>query len=133
LADALTARGGSWNADGVIVFTSGTFGPLRRVPASGGAVTTVTKLESAKENSHRWPWFLPDGRHFLFLSVINGTGHGSIRAGSLDSPEIQTLTDADSEAIYAQGRLLFLRGSTLVAQPFDAKTLELTGEAAHRR
>jgi serine/threonine protein kinase len=128
------AQGGTWNADGVIVFAASEneSEPLRKIPASGGAVNQVTKLDSAKkEFAHRWPWFLPDGRHFLFLGVAaGGTSHGSIRIGSLDSPEIQTLMEADSGAVYAQSHLLFLRGSTLMAQPFDPKALRLTGEAA---
>jgi WD40 repeat protein len=106
--------------------------PLRKILASGGAVSHVTKLDSArKELAHRRPWFLPDGRHFLFLGIASSAGgHNSIRIGSLDSPEIQTLTEADSGGVYAQGHLLFLRGSTLMAQPFDPKALKLTGEAA---
>jgi serine/threonine protein kinase len=130
LADAPLARGATWKADGVIVFGSGPTQPLRRVLASGGASSLVTKLDPAKENSHTWPWFLPDGSHFLFLATFSGLNRGSIHVGSVDSPAIQTLTEADSGAVYAQGHLLFLRGSTLMAQPFDAKSLKLTGDAA---
>jgi serine/threonine protein kinase len=130
LAEAAGARGGTWNADGVIVFTTNPVGLLHRVSASGGTVAPATKLGRTTEDSDRWPWFLHDGKHFLFQGSASGVGHGSIHIGSLDSPDIQTLMEADSGAAYAQGHLLFLRGSTLMAQQFDANTLKLSGEAA---
>jgi len=100
-----------------------------RIPASGGTATPATKLDSAaKENAHYYPRFLPVGRHFLFIA-FSGT-RSTIRVGSLDSPEIRTLAEADSSPVYAQGHLLFRRGGTLMAQGFDAKRLALTGDAA---
>jgi serine/threonine protein kinase len=129
LADAPATRGGTWNADGVIVFSPASTQPLRKVLSSGGASSPMTKLDR-QETSARWPWFLPDGRHLLFLGVANGARHGSIHIGSLDSPGVQTLTEADSGAVYTEGHLLFLRGATLMAQPFDLKALTLTGDAA---
>src|SRR5262249_51502861 len=69
LCASQVGQGGSWNRDGVIVFTPNTRDPLYRVPASGGAPTPVTELDASnQEVSHRWPWFLPDGRHFLYFS-----------------------------------------------------------------
>ena len=131
LADASALRGGSWSPQGVIVFAPDRTGALMRVAAAGGATAPATKLDAARgENTHRFPWFLPDGRHFVFSAGSSGSDHMAIRIGSLDSLESKVLLEADSNAIYAQGYLLFLRETTLMAQPFDAKRLTLTGEAA---
>jgi eukaryotic-like serine/threonine-protein kinase len=125
-------RGGTWNANGVILFAPDSTGPLMKISASGGAAEPITKLDTAKERSHRWPCFLPDGRHFLFMGF--GGRSGTISVGSLDSPEIRPLMEAQSNAVYAPGPpeayLLFMRGTTLVAQPFDAARLKLEAEAA---
>ena len=123
--------GSSWSEKGVIVFRglNGWIGPLARVPASGGAPNPATKLE-AQETTHIYPWFLPDGRHFLFAAVVDSIfSQTRIRLGSLDSLDSQVLLEANSNAVYAQGRLLFLRQHTLMAQPFDVKRLAFTGEA----
>jgi len=129
LADADNLLGGAWSADGTIIFAPGVVSPLQKVSANGGAVSSVTRLDNVKENSHRWPWFLPDGRHFLYLGVIGEANHAIVHIGSLDSSQTQTLMEADSGAVYAQGHILFLRGNTLMAQPFDAKKLKLAGDA----
>jgi serine/threonine protein kinase len=136
LADAPNLRGGSWSPDGVIVFAPVPDGSLERVAASGGAVTPVTSLEDANLNKrHIWPWFLPDGKHFLYAAALIGTGAGAeIRVASLESNGIartiyQVPGRASSQAIYAQGHLLFVRDQTLMAQPFDAARLAVTGEA----
>jgi Tol biopolymer transport system component len=121
-------RGASWSAQGVIVFAPSNTGPLRKVPAAGGAISDATKF-AAGENTHRWPWFLPDGRHFLFAAGLSGVNRKAIRVGSLGTLESAKLLEADSDAIYSAGYLLFLRGTTLMAQPFDARRLALSGEA----
>lgn len=112
----------------MVVFAPSIAGPLRKVPASGGAASEATKL-AAGENAHRWPWFLPDGKHFLFAAGIVGINRMSIRVGSLDALESTKLLDADSGAIFSSGYLLYLRGNTLMARPFDARRLALSGEA----
>jgi serine/threonine protein kinase len=126
LCDAPNGRGGTWNRDGVILFTPNTTAPLYRVSASGGVATTVTKLDEGgrgrQEQSHRWPAFLPDGNHFLYL------GHG-IHLASLDSPEDKLLLQGVSNTVYAQGHLFFVRDGTLMAQSFDTKRLEMAGDA----
>src|SRR5262249_16617317 len=66
IADAPLGHGGSWSPEGVIVFSPNETGPLQRVSASGGTVSPATTLDGAEVRSHRLPWFLPDGRHFLF-------------------------------------------------------------------
>jgi dipeptidyl aminopeptidase/acylaminoacyl peptidase len=76
----------------------------------------------------RLPWFLPDGRHFFYQSQP-GNGKLTIRLGSLDGGESKLVTEAGSNALYAQGYILFLRNGMLMVQPFDPKRLATTGEA----
>lgn len=127
LCDAPTGLGGTWSDDGTIVFAPSTASGLSRVAAAGGQPTAVTTLDTAAgERTHRWPAFLPDGRHFLFVALPSTT----IYVGSLDSPERTRLLAADSKALYApSGHLLFVRLNTLFAQRFDAQRLELAGDA----
>jgi eukaryotic-like serine/threonine-protein kinase len=131
----LTALGGqlggaTWNRDNVIVFASNDHG-LRRINASGGAVTPVSERdESLDELFHDAPAFLPDGRHFLYLAWSQSRPTSrAVYVGSLDSTSRTRLMDAESNAAYAQGHLLFLRGDSLMAQPFDPDRLQLSGEA----
>ena len=99
-------------------------GPLMRVASSGG-----TAVAASVGQSHRYPWFLPDGRHFLYAT--DQAGDIPVQVGSLDEPSKagKLVVQAHSPAMYAQGHLLFLRENTLMAQPFDAARLETTGEA----
>ncbi len=124
LTDAPTGRGGSWSRDGVIIFApSFTAGPLLRVSSAGGAASPV----SAESGS--FPWFLPDGRHFLFQEQRGSdTQSLPIRVGSLEGSPSATIADG-TNAIYARGHLLFLRDNTLMAQPFDTERLATTGES----
>jgi serine/threonine protein kinase len=129
LADAPAGRGGDWapptgndgNSGGVILFTPAANGPILRIPAGGGAVSPVTKLRPG-EVSHRLPWFLPDGRHFFYSAThASYANQNTIHMGDLSSPEDRVIAEADSQALYSQGFLLFLRQDTLMAQPFDAQ------------
>ena len=134
LCEAPTGRGGAWNKDGVIVFTpSGQLGfGLYRIAASGGSPTQITFPDREHaEDSHRWPVFLPDGNHFLYLAMdLSGRKVlSSIFVGALNSNEKHFITQARANAAYAPpGYLLFYRDQTLFAQRFDAKKLELSGE-----
>ncbi|MEO7660276.1 MAG: protein kinase, partial [Pyrinomonadaceae bacterium] len=126
LCDAFDDRGGSWNGDGVILF-SGNEG-LYRINASGGQPALATKLEPTEE-AHRWPYFLPDGRHFVFLADASRAENHNIRLGSLDSDETKILFPAISRIVYAPpGYLLFVRQSALFAQRFDLKELKMSGD-----
>ncbi|MFN2482223.1 MAG: protein kinase [Pyrinomonadaceae bacterium] len=131
-ADVSAASGGSWSRDGVIIFSrrSGT-GGLYRLPATGGEAVAVTVPDAArKETNHVWPYFLPDGRHFLFLARGTPRENNAIYVGSLDSKETKRLVSVDSSMAYApQSYLLYVRENTLMAHPFDADALEMTGEA----
>jgi len=134
LCDAPNGRGGTWNRDGVIVFTpDGTGVGLFRVSSSGGSPVEITKLDASRfETTHRWPVFLPDGKHFLYLGA-NFSGHlenNAVFLGSLDSHERRLLVSTSANAAYAgPGYLLYLRDNkTLVAQPFDWRRYALSGE-----
>jgi eukaryotic-like serine/threonine-protein kinase len=131
LAAASVFRGGSWSPRGVILLAPNSDGPIRQITAAGGTATPVTVLDPArKETSHRWPWFLPDGRHFLYAAFSTNTNDATVYVGSLDSRETRIVAQANSNAAYASDHLLFLRDNTLMAQPFDAERLTTTGEAA---
>src|SRR5262245_43680143 len=130
----VVGRGGTWNRDGVIVFAPSPNGPLHRVSDNGGQSTPVTKLDTARgETSHRWPKFLPDGKHFFFFVRLGALGtsneNNGIQIGSLDGTPPKFLVRTQANVAYASGYLLFMRGNTLMAQPFDLDRLELGGEA----
>jgi eukaryotic-like serine/threonine-protein kinase len=132
LCDAPNGRGGTWNRDGVIVFTPDALGGLFRVSSWGGSPVEMTKPDPSHfESSHRWPVFLPDGKHLLFL-VANFTGkfgNNAIFVGSLDSTEKRSLVNTSANAAYAEpGYLLYMRDKTLVAQAFDLRHHVLSGE-----
>jgi Tol biopolymer transport system component len=130
LCDATTAPAGAWNRDDVILF-SGLRGPLWRVSASGGTPEVVTELNPARggERIHILPSFLPDGRHFIYTAGAGGSRAIGLFIGSLDSKQTEPLLAAAAHGMYANGYLLFLRDSTLMAQRFDPKTRQLSGEA----
>jgi Tol biopolymer transport system component len=132
LADAPFGRGGTWSRDGVILFTPDAWSGLYRVSSSGGTPLAVTKPDLAQDQvSHRWPVFLPDGRHFLYLAC-NFSGRldkNTIFVGSLDSNEKRRIVNASSNASYADpGYLLYWRDNALVAQRFDVHGYALAGE-----
>jgi eukaryotic-like serine/threonine-protein kinase len=136
ICDAPSGRGGTWNKDGVIVFTPDgrQGGGLYRVLASGETPRPITIPDRARgEDSHRWPTFLPDGRHFLYMAA-NFSGRNdedAIFVGSLDSNEKRFVVKASANAAYAApGYLMFYRDKTLLAQRFDLKHFALTGGPA---
>jgi serine/threonine protein kinase len=133
LCDASAGRGGTWNSTGTIVFTPDATSGLARVDAAGGTRVALTTPD-AKETSHRWPDFLPDGNHFLYFAHGSTTADNGIYLAALDSrdkdKDRKLLLRNDSNAIYAApGFLLFVRDNTLVAQRFNPRSLALEGEA----
>ena len=133
ICEAPFCRGGTWNENGVIIFAPGPANPLAMVSAKGGLPVAVTTLDSARrENSHRWPWFLPDGKHFLYLARTVATGSrnegDAICVGSIDRKENIVLARTSSNAQFASGYLLYTRGGSLVAQKLDERSLEFSGE-----
>jgi serine/threonine protein kinase/Tol biopolymer transport system component len=126
LCDAPTGADGAWSKSGAILFDGQATDPIMRVSAGGGTATPAFLPDTSKRESVGWPFFLPDGQHFLFQE-INGR---SLRVGTLGSKKTRDLGPSDSRAEYSpQGYVLFARGGSLVAQPFDARALKLTGEA----
>jgi len=134
ICDAPVGRGGTWNKNDIILFTPNSEGPIHKVAAAGGTSVPLTTLDSAYQDfNHRWPHFLPDGKHFLFLARTVGNAGGekdAICAGALEGKEIKRLFEAKSNVMYAQGFLIFSREAALLAQPFDPGSLKLTGDAA---
>ena len=123
LCDAPSGRGGTWNAEGTIVFAPSITSALYRVPAGGGKPVQATAL-SGGVTRHRWPAFLPDGQHLLV------TGDSALYVTSLGSPEIKLLIDDASNAAFAPpDHLMFSRGEVLMEQKFDPTTLAIRGEA----
>jgi Tol biopolymer transport system component/predicted Ser/Thr protein kinase len=131
LADAASGRGGSWNRNGVIIFTPAVSQSIYRVPDAGGTVTAVTTVDRASgENTHRTPWFLPDGHHFFYTARNDDAEKNAVYVGDLDSKDRKRVLHASSNAMYGPpGYLLFLREQTLMAQPFDASSMTTKGDA----
>ncbi len=133
LCDTGQGRGATWNQEGVILFGQVGSQGIQRISAAGGTPSPATKLNGArKETNHRWPFFLPDGKHYLYLSRSSGTSEGEgdmLFVASLDGRENKPLVATKMIAMYASGFLVFTREFTLMAQPFDLKSLQLTGEA----
>jgi eukaryotic-like serine/threonine-protein kinase len=134
ICDAPDGRGGTWNGDGVIVFSPGPGSAIARVSAAGGVPTALTKLAMPDE-LRRFPIFLPDNIHFLYLSNAGKPETNGINVGSLDgAPSVRILSDessaayAPSEASGANGVVLFRREGTLMGVPFDSRRLRTTGE-----
>ena len=111
LCDGVTnLRGGSWEKSDVIVLAMSTSGGLFRVPASGGTPTPVSTLDTRmSESSHRWPWFLPDGRHFLYTAFSPDQNKSAVYAGDLDSKERKRVLAVNSNAVYSQPGYLLIR------------------------
>jgi serine/threonine protein kinase/Tol biopolymer transport system component len=124
-------RGGTWGPDGSIIFSGGPSMPLGRVSASGGTPVPLTKIDATLHTSHRWPFFLPDGKHFLYLAIHHDSSkaaNNGVYYASLDGRENRLLFRSQSNAIYAGGYLLFARGEQLMVQPFDPGKGTLSGD-----
>jgi serine/threonine protein kinase/Tol biopolymer transport system component len=136
LADASTdPRGGTWSADGTIIFSPGVLDRLYKIPASGGTAVPITEVDTANgETSHRWPSLLPDGIHYLFFVRGSVREKEGVYVGTLGLAERKFIFTSKVAAIYAPpansqgGRLLVVRDGMLVSQGFDAKKLELIGD-----
>jgi eukaryotic-like serine/threonine-protein kinase len=120
--------GGAWSSVGVILFSEGAMG-LMRVAEAGGDPTPVTRADPLLgERDHGWPQFLPDGKHFLYIAYDGGST-GSIYVQELGSIQRTLVLKTPWRAVYASGRLLFVRHHALIAQPFDLKSFQLYGDA----
>ncbi|TMQ69104.1 MAG: hypothetical protein E6K80_12795 [Candidatus Eisenbacteria bacterium] len=129
LCSAPTPRGGTWSPKGTIVFAPAGEGPLFAVSAMGGDPRQVTALDSARhEVAHRFPWFLPDGKHFLYVALPGGPHGFQVMVGSLDGSRGRPIMTVDGAPAYEGGYLVFLRDRNLAVQRFDPGSLRLQGE-----
>lgn len=121
-------RGGTWGPDDSILYSFGN-SPVYRVPVNGGQATPVTKLDAERqERSHRWPHFLPSGKHFLYTVRGGQANQREILAGSLDGKIRKQIARVDSGAIYVPpGFLLYVDGGRVMGQRFDADRLAASG------
>jgi Tol biopolymer transport system component len=133
VCDAGSGRGGTWNEENTILFAPTNADGIHRVPAGGGDPVLVTTLDSLRnEQNHRWPHFLPDGNHYLYVSQTATGGMGiqdAVHVAALDGSVDRILFPAASNIAFSDGHLLYVRESSLVAQPFDPGSLEFTGDA----
>ena len=131
IADAPFGRGGAWGADGNIVYSPATQDRLYRISVNGGAPTPITTLDAAQHTSHRWPFFLPDGKHFLYLAINHDSAksaNDTVYYASVDGSVNRALFKSKSNVIYADGYLLFARNEQLLAQPFNPASGTLSGD-----
>jgi eukaryotic-like serine/threonine-protein kinase len=135
VCDATSGRGGTWSQNDVIVFAPDIYSGLSSVPAAGGTPTPLVPLDKSRhQTTLRWPAFLPDGRHFLYWGGDAGNAAASesngIYVASTGGKDSKFLFKAGSDALYAPpGYLLFTREQSLMAQPFNAGALKLSGDA----
>ena len=98
------------------------------MPAGGGSAVEVTRVDAPRQTGHRFPHFLPDGRHFLFFSLGPPESQG-VYLGSLDSMDARRLFGADGAAVFAPpDYVVFPRQGALWAQRLDSNTLEPVGD-----
>ena len=135
VTSAPDGRGGSWNADGTILFSPETQESIRRVSVGGVLGDPVTTLDNSREGetTHRFPSLLPDGRHFLYVrgshSAARQDDVNSIWVGDIESDETFELMQSGTQAAYAQGHVFWVRDQFLMARPFSVEKLAFTGDA----
>jgi Tol biopolymer transport system component len=119
---------GAWSSDGVILFSRGSGGSLVSVPTTGGPITPVTTLDTARnETAHRWPQFLPDGRFIFFVSSTTPDNTG-IYLGSLGSRSKTQLLKTSANAVFVEpGHLVFEQNGVIARQRFDLASGSLVG------
>jgi Tol biopolymer transport system component len=131
ICDAPNPRGGTWGTSGVIVFAPDISAGLFRVAASGGAAAPLTMITDRKKHTtHRWPYFLPDGKRVIYLAANHASPRSEengIYVVSLDGGAPRRLMSSYGSAQYASGWLLSVRDTSLMAIPFDAKRVEVSG------
>jgi eukaryotic-like serine/threonine-protein kinase len=127
VCDAANGRGGSWNQHGDIIFASQPTSALYRVPDAGGIPEQLTSIDDEPSGvGHRWPAFLPDGKHFLYL--WGNIDSRDLYVASLDLKVNKRILNNSSNVVYANGKIFYIRESMLMGQPFNEKKLELTGQ-----
>ena len=131
LCPAPSGRGATWSKNELILFSPNFRGGLSVVSSAGGTAKVVLDQQKTPFSSFRWPQFMPDGKHFVFLAVQHEKGpESSLFFASLDNLQPKFVMTATAGARYASGRLLFLRGTGLMSQAFDPSTGKLSGSPA---
>jgi Tol biopolymer transport system component len=131
LADAPNARGGTWNRDNVIVYAPDYRDALWKMNAGGGEAQRCTTLDPSKHTTHRWPSFLPDGKHFLFYATNHAGGRhedNGIYLGSTEGGATPLILSTESAGLYSSGYLLYHQQNALMARKFDPARATLSGE-----
>ena len=136
LCDAPVGRGGTWNREGTIVFAPAVAGPMNRIPETGGDPVALSLAPGqGNGNGYRWPYFLPDGKHFVYFSDWNTPGDSEVNGiyvGSLTGGGAKLISqDLKGNVEFSGGQLLYVRDRSLVAQPFNPDRLEFTGPAVN--
>lgn len=126
IAEVGRARGGTWSPEGLILFAPDIGSPILSVASTGGTPAPVTELGDRPD--HRFPCFLPDGQHFVFLVLNEDRDQSEVRWARVGGPETGVLLTASSAAVYfSEGYILFARAGSLLAQRFDVSRLRLIG------
>ena len=125
VVDEVDGRGGTWSADGTIVFAPSSTSGLARVKATGGKAEPLTS-PSGDQNSHRFPSFLPDGKHFFY--VAQGSRDRGVFLGSTDGKVSRKILDVSASAVFSAGAVVFVRDRSLYAQRLDLRSMTLEGE-----
>jgi len=134
LCEATNGRGGSWNAQGDIVFAPNNYTPLFRIRADEPGRPSELVPRASKQDGHRWPQFLPDGKHLLYFVRSADSDVEGIYLTSLEAPATaRRLRGTKNNGLYASGRLLYVLGGMLLAQPLDPETGVLSGESVPLR
>ncbi len=129
VCDAPNPRGGAWSPTNTIVFAPAGSGPLFAVNADGGKTWEATQLDTTRhDSSHRSPWFLPDGKHFVYVALPGDAAGLKVVAGSVEGGPGRVLLSSITAPIYSDGYLIFGRENTLMAQAFDPGSLRVHGD-----
>jgi serine/threonine protein kinase len=132
LADASNPRGGAWGSSGIILFSPTTRDVLYQIPAAGGTAKPVTRLDINLHSTHRWPYFLPDGQHFLYMAANHVkplAEQNGVFVASLDGRLNRLLVTTPVGAEFASGKLFYIHDTKLMAQTLDLRKLVLSGNA----
>ncbi len=130
LCEAPAPRGGSWGSRGIILFAPSPRDAIFQVSANGGTPTAVTSIDTQLHSTHRWPFFLPGGRHFLYYASNHAAAQSQqngIYIASLDGQLNRFLVNSPAAGLYSHGDLLFAKESSLLAQPLDPSSFSLRG------
>src|SRR5262249_9799238 len=124
------AGNGSWNKDDVILFADQQGQQnLYRVSANGGNPVRLNLAQTQDGTRYSWPWFLPDGNHFLFVRTGSQSSQSGIFVGTLDTGDSRRLLPETSRVIYVSpGYLLYMRDHALMAQRLDVRSLSTVGD-----